>query len=330
MVSRKIKQSFQVNDPELQALVYLVPGVLNCSRANNTITKYECYFKQWVNWCNRFQEIVPLPAKIQHIILFIVASVQQAKSYPVIESTLMAIKYFHSVSGHALKHSKMLEHVLEAAKRLVGKSAIKKEPVTVDMLRRMVKVLSTSKNNLKSLRLTTILLTSFAGFLRFSECVNLRRSDIKFFATHAVLFIEKSKTDIYRVGHWLHLARLDSDLCPVNALERYCRKIKEQSNSDNFIFRALTSAHKLRRINKSISYSSIRDQFKTILSLLGYNKALFGLHSLRSGGVTAAANLGIKDRLLMKHGRWKSANIKNNYISENLGNLLFVSKNLGL
>lgn len=144
------------------------------------------------------------------------------------------------------------------------------------------------------------------------------------------MFIEKSKTDVYRVGHWLHLARLKSNLCPVNVLEGYCRKIKEPANSDNFIFRALTSSQRLRSANKAISYSSIRDDFKTVLEVLGFKKSLFGLHSLRSGGVSAAANLGIQDRLLMKHGRWKSESIKNKYITENLGNLLFVSRNLGL
>ena len=33
---------------------------------------------------------------------------------------------------------------------------------------------------------------------------------------------------------------------------------------------------------------------------------LFGLHSFRSGGATAAANNGVKYRLFKRHGRWKS------------------------
>ena len=56
----------------------------------------------------------------------------------------------------------------------------------------------------------------------------------------------------------------------------------------------------------------------------------FGLHSLRRGGATAAANLGVNDRLFQKHGRWKSANVKNNYVDENLEALLHVSRNIGL
>ena len=32
----------------------------------------------------------------------------------------------------------------------------------------------------------------------------------------------------------------------------------------------------------------------------------FGLHSLRAGGATLAANSGVPDRLWMEHGGWRS------------------------
>jgi integrase len=43
-------------------------------------------------------------------------------------------------------------------------------------------------------------LNCYAEFLRFSELVNLKRSNIKFYSDHVNLNIEKSKTDIYREG----------------------------------------------------------------------------------------------------------------------------------
>ena len=54
------------------------------------------------------------------------------------------------------------------------------------------------------------------------------------------------------------------------------------------------------------------------------------MHSLRAGGATAAANLGVNDRLFKKHGRWKSEKVKNGYIHENIETKLIVTKNLGL
>ena len=41
---------------------------------------------------------------------------------------------------------------------------------------------------------------SFMGFLRFSEVINLKNSDIILKKTHMSIFIEKNKADIYREG----------------------------------------------------------------------------------------------------------------------------------
>jgi hypothetical protein len=49
------------------------------------------------------------------------------------------------------------------------------------------------------------------------------------------------------------------------------------------------------------------------------DKTKLGLHSLRSGGATAAAAAQVEDRLFKKHGRWKSEKaIKDGYVKENL------------
>lgn len=40
----------------------------------------------------------------------------------------------------------------------------------------------------------------FSGFLRFSELVNLRRSDIQIFDDYLTLNVQKSKTDRYKKG----------------------------------------------------------------------------------------------------------------------------------
>ena len=52
--------------------------------------------------------------------------------------------------------------------------------------------------------------------------------------------------------------------------------------------------------------------------------------SLRSGGASAVAKLGINDRLFKKHGRWKSDKLKDSYDHEDIESELSVSRNLGL
>jgi len=66
------------------------------------------------------------------------------------------------------------------------------------------------------------------------------------------------------------------------------------------------------------------------LDILGLDKNNFGLHSLRAGGATNAANAGVSDILLKKHGRWKTDKAKDGYVREDLKSLLSVSMNLGI
>ena len=74
----------------------------------------------------------------------------------------------------------------------------------------------------------------------------------------------------------------------------------------------------------------MRETLLTELENIGLDKNLFGLHNLRSGGATAAANAGVPDRLFERHGRQKSDSSKDGYVEDNLNALLSVSKTLGL
>ena len=60
----------------------------------------------------------------------------------------------------------------------------------------------------------------------------------------------------------------------------------------------------------------------------GLDPKQYGLHSLRSGGATTTAALGIPDRLLQRQGGWRSSKAKNNYISESLDSLLLVTNSI--
>ena len=64
------------------------------------------------------------------------------------------------------------------------------------------------------------------------------------------------------------------------------------------------------------------------LSQLGFDPKQFGLHSLRSGGASAAANAGVPDRLFKRHGRWCSESAKDGYIKDSVSALMSVSESL--
>ena len=59
----------------------------------------------------------------------------------------------------------------------------------------------------------------------------------------------------------------------------------------------------LRKLNKPLSYTRGREIILSALKSIGLNERLFGTHSMRSGGASAAANAGVPDRLFKRHGR---------------------------
>ena len=77
-----------------------------------------------------------------------------------------------------------------------------------------------------------------------------------------------------------------------------------------------------------MSYTRTRERVLQAFAELGYPKQLFGLHSLRARGASAAANAGVSDRLFKSNGRWKSDRTKDGYIVGKLESLLSVSKSL--
>ena len=81
----------------------------------------------------------------------------------------------------------------------------KKKALSADNLEKTFVKLN-QNTNLADQRLLTVILIAFCGLMRFKEVSRLSRSDFIFSSTYVKVFIENSKTDIYREGMWLHIS----------------------------------------------------------------------------------------------------------------------------
>ena len=81
-----------------------------------------------------------------------------------------------------------------------------KKALSLDDLNKTFIKLNQSKSNLADHRLLTTILVAFCGFMRFSKQSRLSRSDFIFNSTYVKVFIEKSKTDIYRERMWIYIS----------------------------------------------------------------------------------------------------------------------------
>ena len=164
--------------------------------------------------------------------------------------------------------------------------------------------------------------------MRFSEVTSIK-GYIIFTETYMKIVIEKSKTDIYREGTWGYISR-SHNMCPVKHLEDYLRLVNITISSSQYIFRAISKGKKswLRRKNKPISYTTNRQNLLKVIKAVGLIWKDYGLHSVRAGEASLAANKGIQERLFKRHGRWKSDRTKDGHVEDHLKMLLPVLKNL--
>lgn len=328
-------KDFDYQHPHLKNLAQCLPEFCLKSRADNTTKKYRYAFNKFCNWSNSFN-LNPLPASDNTVSLYLIHLCKNGNSVSIVDEAFYAISWSHKLAAfYDPCNSFLCKSVIEGARRSFRHNIKnKKEPITPQILQKIVQKYGNTNSTLHERRVACMCLVSYSGFLRFTELVNLKRSDIIFHQEYMSLFIEKSKTDQHRKGSTVLISRTFSFTCPVHMLETYINQANISKDSQEYIFRSVTLQKKthsyILRGKTPLSYTRAREILLNALTSLGLDRTKFGLHSLRSGGATAAAAAGINDRIFKKHGRWASDTAKDGYVHENLKEKLSVSKNIGL
>ncbi len=321
--------------PKLKDVVRL----LLTSRAESTVQKYLPEIKKFVKLSCDKQIVPSLPLSPAVIAVYLSELVTQqhrpASALAIVYAALKWFQTFVPIVGANPLDDACCKNIVESAKRARERPISKKEPVTTEIIKKVIDNFATPEASLKDLRVATFFSLGFAGFFRFNELSNIHCNHIVFSDEYVKIFIPRSKTDIYREGNYVYIAKTHTKYCPVSIIERYLTASETSPTSNLPLFRALRntkSGSTLR--NQKLSYSRCREIFKETLQRLGYDSSVYGLHSLRAGGVTSAVNneteTTISGRLLKLHGRWKTDIAKDMYVKESEHNRLSVSRTLGL
>ena len=100
-----------------------------------------------------------------------------------------------------------IRYLLQAAKR--KKKVVRRKDQVISKIMRFFarKFMDSGKlANLRGVAMSMGILC-FAGFLRFNEVSALQAKDLKVFPDYLTLNIQKSKTDQYRDGHMIYIAK---------------------------------------------------------------------------------------------------------------------------
>lgn len=307
---------------------------LACNRwADTTNKKYEAGWKDWTDWCFKHPESTTLPADDFYVALFINDLVIEKAKPGRIKTAVAGIRYAHTIARYDTPtDSTFLKMILEGALREAAerKTNNQKEPFQTNMLKEVVTRYAHT-GDLMHLRFVITCLLGFSGFLRMGELLNIQLKDLTFEENCLKILIPKAKTDQHREGHIVHIARQRNDFCPVHWAERYVEFCNFNDKSSFLLCRLAKTKQGHRAIGaRSLSRSTLSENLKKYLAPICGEKGAdaLGLHSLRSGGASAAINNGISERLIGKHGRWKGTVSRDRYLKDDETTRLSVTKAL--
>ena len=187
-------QLSHIQDPALRRLAGRLPGVLLKSRADSTTRKYQYAFLRWAKWAKKNRMEV-CPASEVGVKLYLVHLGETIASRSAVETAVNAISWAHGLAGvPSLASAPLLSATREGLHRKLAKPVVKKQPVSATLLQKMVQSLGHAPS-LSDIRLVSVALLAFAGFLRYSEISGLRCCDVSFKTGYMSVHIVRSKTE---------------------------------------------------------------------------------------------------------------------------------------
>ena len=315
----------EIRDPGLQDLAAKLSTVIWADVAVSTRCNYLRAFERWRSWAS--SSTLPFfPVNPAHLALYLVSLLQRDTTAAPVTQCVSALRWIHLKAGHTDPTSHpVVRQLVEAARRVCAQPVSRRTPLSPDLYRRLLSVLVQADSSLGDLQLASLVSLGYVTLLRWDELHRLSVDDIAFHASHASVHLRSRKNDQLRHGDVVLMARQPErgDLCPVAILHRFVKKANHASGQP--LFGKLTSASKGPGVRGSMTYSRARELFLQCLQRIGVQSEGYGLHSLRSGGATAAANAGVADRLLQRHGGWRSVSSKDKYILDSKEAMLSVS-----
>ena len=311
--------------PEMEQLAADLPEVLCSSRAPLTVKKYVSAFKRWQDWAAG-QGVQALPADSFHVALYLVKLMQSSNTAAPVTAAVAGISWMHNVSNEDDPCSgAVVRNVHQAARRILAQPKARKTPMSRDLLKKLFSDLGCSKT-LQDLQTITLIVVGFAGFFRWNDLSNIYVDQVVFHRQYAAVFLESRKNDQFRHGHWVFISRWSNrpdGLCPVALMEKLVQK--GDLTGHVHLFGKIAKRRGKKVVRGKMSYSRARELVREAVAKIGEDPAMYGLHSLRSGGASVAASIGLPDRLIQRQGGWRSEAAMKAYFQEALPDLLKVS-----
>jgi hypothetical protein len=154
-----------------------------------------------------------------------------------------------------------------------------------------------------------------------------------------VLSLKQSKSDMYRAGSLIYIAKADNhnaSCCPFVLAKRYINQLNQfKAKPDTVLFCNITTTIRPNSLIQGrsllaktvVPYHAMLRRLREALTPLIDNPNNLSLHSFRSGGATLAHTLGFSISSISSHGRWNSSCV-NRYIQKDTKSKLLITQTM--
>lgn len=174
-----------IDDPELKVLAEALPSIVLQSKAPATIKKYSGAFVRWKKWTTSKVCLEAFPAKPVQVALYLSFLISKSKTSASVEEAVNALSWVHRIAvvEDSTNH-RLVKQIVAGAKRILAHRVTKKEPITTEILLKLVEEAINEKPELPAVRTITICLLGYDGFLRFDKIASLKESDVTIYNDH--------------------------------------------------------------------------------------------------------------------------------------------------
>ena len=173
------------------------------------------------------------------------------KSRSAVTEAANAVSWMQRLTGEEpVAQNQLVKLVSEGFQCCLARPKRKKEPVTQHMLQQLVASMG-SPPTLAEVRLASICLLALAAFLRFDELSKLRCRDMTFAPERMEVVIMSSKTNQYRQGQMVPIARSVKPTCPVAMLRKYMMMGNIEPSSEARLFLPISVGKKRMVLRKT-------------------------------------------------------------------------------
>lgn len=339
---------FSVTDPlEMQLRADMLLAVSG-TREASTMRGYSRAFLRYQAFCqDRDPPRVPVPADPVTVAMYLQYIANAARTFSVVKTASAMVFTAHDLAlvpadRNPTSH-RLVAAVREAAHRRLGDRRLnRKEPLEFAFVQSGARCWLMLGGVTRQM-FATLGLAMWTGFWRYDCAEKVRLRDMKFCETHMTTFLEKRKTDKYRYGQLVEVARAaeGQPLCPVEVCQRWVdTQIARGVQPDGPLFQQIDGRRFQRDpsadclTGKRLDYPQLRRYlFRMLGEASGLDpdalRQLFGTQSLRSGGATAVAEADqVTDFEFNQYGGWSSSAAAATYKASSLNRRLAVSRSM--